>query len=103
MSDANRVAGEVVAYEVQLPKLTVGAHEPYPYGHILKLEVEVRVRGVAFEEAKDGGLVRIHRLSIEDVEVVDAYPPSQDHGTVTGSLAGMNGRPEELEPLTVPF
>lgn len=77
----------VVDFQSKLPAATVNS-DHYKSGTVLRLAVEVRVKGVGYEEDKDGNYVRVHKLGIQDIEVVSAYDPSAANDTVGGSLAG---------------
>lgn len=87
MSEALFEGNEVVDYQAKLPAVTVDC-DYYRSGTILRLAVEVRVKGVGYEEDKNGNYVRQHKLGIQDIEVVSAFDPSQQHDGISGSLAG---------------
>lgn len=80
--------GTVVSdFQAKLPTATVEC-DYYPAGTILRVAIEYRVKGVSYEEDKEGNFVRSHKLGIQDIEVVSSYDPSQAQDQVSGSLSG---------------
>lgn len=84
---------EVTEYQAKLPSMTVDC-DYYKSGTILRLAIEVRVKGVGYEEDKNGNYVRQHKLAIEDIEVVSSFDPASANDKVGGSLAGGAGNPD---------
>lgn len=93
--------------EGKLPQITLDMPEGYVRGTHLKLEVEVRVRHVHFDENKDGDLVRQHSFALEEVKLTDAFDPATRPNNVGGNSAGdawvdilvdfINGENDELD------
>ena len=84
---------EVTEYQAKLPSITVDC-DYYKSGTVLRLAVEVRVKGVGYEEDKDGNYVRQHKLAIQDIEVVSSFDPASANDKVAGSLASGAGNPD---------
>ena len=84
----------VVDFQAKLPAVTVDC-DYYPHGTVLRLAVEVRVKGVGHDEDKEGNFVRIHKLGIQDIEVVSSYNPADANDQVGGSLAGGAPLPDD--------
>jgi hypothetical protein len=85
---------KVVDFQAKLPAVTVECDD-YKRGTILRLAVEVRVKGVSHDEDKDGNLIRLHKMGIEDIEVVSAFDPEDSREGVSGSLAGGAPAPDD--------
>jgi len=83
----------VTDFQAKLPSATVEC-DYYPAGTILRVAIEYRVKGVGYEEDKEGNFVRSHKLGIQDIEVVSSYDPSQAQDQVGGSLSGDAGDPD---------
>ena len=81
----------VVDHQAKLPSITVDC-DYYPAGTVLRLAVEVRVKGVGYEEDKEGNFIRQHKLGIQDIEVVSSYNPAEAQDQVGGALA--SGAPD---------
>lgn len=98
--------GAVVRHmEGRLPAITLEMDEGYRRGTILRLALEVRVKGVGYDEVgKEGDLVRRHALALEGATLVAAYQPEDARDTVRGSASG-NPTPtqEEVDALGVGF
>lgn len=85
--------GEYVrAMEGKLPLITLEMPEGYARGTHLKLDVEVRVRNVRYEEIargeNKGDLVRQHIFALEEVRLVEAFDPDTRPENVGGSVSG---------------
>lgn len=97
----------VTEMEAKLPAITLGLAEGYPRGTHLKLEVEVRVRNVRYEEIArgehKGDLARVHVLALEQVQLLGAYTAQQLDPGVGGSAsaAAYEGAGEQPEPPTL--
>ena len=85
---------QVVDFQAKLPSVTVECDD-YKRGTILRLAVEVRVKGVSHDEDKDGNMVRLHKMGIEDIEVVAAFNPEDARDGASGSLAGGAPSPDD--------
>lgn len=79
---------DVVEWEMKLPGATVECDRSFKRGMVIRLAVEVRVRNVGYVERKDGTLTRVHQATLEDVSVVSAFNPSDNHENVGGNLSG---------------
>lgn len=82
--------------EGKLPALVLDMPEGYQRGTHLKMNVEVRIRHVLFNENKDGDLVRQHVFAIEDVQLTEAFDPATrpESSSVGGNSAG-DDEPED--------
>lgn len=87
--------GEFVrSFEGRLPAIQLDMPEGYRRGTHLKLEVEVRVRNIGYDEQKSrskdipGDLSRIHTFALEEVKLVDAFDPANRPTNVGGNSAG---------------
>lgn len=78
----------IVGNDLVLPRVVIEAPDGYKRGTILRLAVEVRVKGVRYSEDKNGDMVREHILSANDVSIVTAFDPSENRENVGGSLSG---------------
>lgn len=91
----------------RLPAVTMAMAEGYPRGTILRLQVEVRVRNVRYEEIvrgeHKGELVREHVLALESAQMVAAFSPEQDRSDVGGSASANGIDHEATEGLGVDF
>lgn len=84
--------GEYVrAMEGKLPAIALDMPEGYARGTHLKLEVEVRVRNVRYEEIRSGpdkgDLTRQHVFALEEVRLLGAYTPDEVDPGVGGSAS----------------
>lgn len=81
--------GEFVrSFEGKLPALTLDMPEGYVRGTHLKLELEVRVRNVHYDEmGKERDLTRMHQFALEEVRLTDAFDPAHRPDNVGGNLA----------------
>ena len=95
MSDQQFEGTTVTDYQAKLPSITVDC-DYYKAGTILRLAVEVRVKGVGYDEDKEGNWVRQHKLGIQDIEVVSSYDPADANDSVGGSSSG--GAPAPGDP-----
>lgn len=80
----------------KLPAITLEMEEGWPRNTHLKLEVEVRVRNIRYEEDRKGDLIREHTLVIEEVRMLGAYSPDEADPGVGGS-ASAAARAEDEE------
>lgn len=79
--------GELVrSFEGRLPALTLDMPEGYVRGTHLKLELEVRVRNVHYDEDKEKDLTRMHQFALEEVRLTDAFDPASRPNNVGGNL-----------------
>lgn len=87
-----------------LPRMVIEMPEGYRRGTHLRLNVEVRIKSVRYDEDRRGDLVRQHVLAIEGVELVSAFQPEQVHDDVGGSASAQAVPDEgEAEELGVKF
>lgn len=91
----------VVEFAVKMPGVTVDSPEGYRVGQTLRLAIEVRVKGVSYDENSEGFLTKTHKLGLEDVEVVAVYDRGEAHDTVGGSLSGAAASPGPDDDLPV--
>lgn len=77
----------VTKMEGKLPQLMLHMNGGYPRGTHLRLEVEVRVKGVVYHETK-ADFVRQHSLVVESIALRSAYDPATAADTVGGSASG---------------
>lgn len=87
MTNSMFEGAEVVDFQAKLPAVTV-ACDDYKRGSILRLALEVRVKGVRYEENKDGGMTRVHVLGVEAIDVLANFDPSANAAAVGGSASG---------------
>ena len=89
--------------EGRLPAITLEMPEGYARGTHLKMEVEVRVRNVRYEEIargpEKGDLVRQHVFALEEIKLLSAFDADQADPGVGGSASVGNqiGQVFELE------
>jgi len=78
----------VRAFEAKLPAITLDMPEGYLRGTHLRIDVEVRVRDVGYNEDKRGDLTRQHTLALEEIRLADAFDPANRPSNVGGNSAG---------------
>jgi hypothetical protein len=89
--------GEFVRFfESKLPALSLDMAVGYPRGTHIVLEVETRVRNVSYIEDKNGDLIRMHVLTLEEVREKEAFDPANRPTNVGGNSAGDAWVPELL-------
>lgn len=75
----------------KLPAITLAMEEGYRRGTHLKMQVEVRVRGVHYDEigsGKDKGeLVRVHTFVLEEARILGAMSDAEADPGVGGSAS----------------
>lgn len=98
---------DVVDWEVKLPGATVECDRSFKRGSIVRMAVEVRIKGVGYLENKEGKLIRTHAAVIEDVSFISSYDPSENRENVGGNLSGSasdegdGGEPSALGGLQI--
>lgn len=81
--------GDVVTdMEGRLPAITIDMAEGYLRNTHLRMEVEVRVKNVRYEEGPRGDLRRVHVFALEAVALKVAFRAEDAAGIVTGSASG---------------
>lgn len=79
---------DVVDWEVRFPSAVVETDRSFKRGSVIRLAVDVRVKNVSYVENRDGNLVRVHHVVMDDIEVVSTFAPGESRENVGGSLAG---------------
>lgn len=79
-------------FEGKLPALSMIMPEGYARGTHLKLQIEVRIRNVRYEEKSSKKnerpeLVRQHMFALEEIQLLGAYTPEEMDPGVGGSAA----------------
>jgi hypothetical protein len=65
----------ITKMEAKLQAFKVRLSSEYPPGTRLRLEAEVRVTGIWFNENRNGDLIRQHRFALENVSMRSVCPP----------------------------
>jgi len=79
--------GDVITgQEGRLPAVSFEMPDSYTRGTILRMEVEVRVKNVRYEEGRRGDLVRQHVLVLESIALKAAFQ-SHEEVSVGGSAS----------------
>lgn len=93
--------GDVVSDMVgKLPAMTVELGESYSRGTVLRMQIEVHVKSVRFEENRKGELEKHHVFALDDISLVSAFDPSADKSAVAGSASATPvPTPEDTEAL----
>lgn len=82
----------------KVPAITLEMPVGYMRGTHLKFEVEVRVRGVSYDEDRKGNLFAEHKLALEEVKLIGAYTAEQlDPGTGGSASVAAAGEDDEDE------
>lgn len=84
----------VTGTEGMISSMTLDMEAGYPIGTHLRLEVEVRVANVRYEEGKGrrkGDFIRRHVFATEAVTLTSAFLPSEESSAPTGNLGGSEG------------
>lgn len=71
----------------KFPALSIDLVEGYTKGTHLRLEVEVRVKNVQYNEDRHGNTIRQHVFSIESAQVKSAFRPEDVRDDVGGSAS----------------
>lgn len=90
----------IVDHVGRIPSVSVECPEAYARGTTLRLNVEVRVRGVRMEENKDGDIVRQVIFAVEDVSIDKVFTPEELSrmvlgGSAAGHLIALPAAPQE--------
>ncbi len=95
----------VVDMEGKVPAFVLDMAEGYLRGTHVRLELELRVKGVNYVEGKRGEVHRQHVFSVEAVEIKSAFDPNEAVDTVGGSAAAGAALPTEgdTEELGIQF
>jgi hypothetical protein len=94
----------VTQMEGRLPSISLEMDEGYKRGTILRLQVEVRVKNVRYEEGRNGELTRQHVFALDGVQLVAAFSPEEANDAVGGSASGQpTPTPEEVAELGLPI
>lgn len=84
----------------RLPSIALPMDNSYQRGTHLRLEVEVRVKGVRHEENRAGDVERHHIFALETVIVRSAFQPEDVADSVGGSASAFPPQqPEEVAEL----
>lgn len=78
----------VVEWELKMPATIIECDRSFKRGSVIRMAVEIRIRNVGYTENKDGTLTRTHQATLEDISVISAFDPSQNHENVGGNLSG---------------
>lgn len=90
----------VVDMEGRLPAIAMEMPEGYARGTHLRLNLEVRVKNVRYEENRKGDLVRQHVFALESVQLVSSFAPEDAWDGVGGSASATPEQTaEEVEEL----
>lgn len=93
--------GEFVRLMVgNLPSIAMEMPVGYARGTHLKMEIEVRVKGVRVDEGTGrhkGDLVRYHALALEEIKLIGAYTADQMDPGVGGSASIEAAKAEDQE------
>jgi hypothetical protein len=90
----------VTEMEGRLPAIVMEMPEGYPRGTHLRMNIEVRVKNVRYEENRKGDLVRQHVFALESVQLVSAFAAEEADDSVGGTASGkLVPGPEEAEEL----
>lgn len=81
----------------KLPAITLEMPVGYKRGTHLKFEVEVRVKGVAYDEDRKGNLFAEHKLALEEIKLIGAYTADQLDPGVGGSASVAEAGAEDEE------
>lgn len=82
----------VTEMEGRLPAVIMEMPEGYARGTHLRLNLEVRVKNVRYEENRKGDLTRQHVFALESIHLATAFSPEDAADSVGGSASG---RPEQ--------
>jgi len=82
--------------EGKLPAITLEMPEGYARNTHLRLDVEVRIRNVHYDETGKGDLKRIHLLALEEVRLASAHAAGELDAGVGGSASGEASQTEYL-------
>lgn len=95
--------GDVIsAMEGRMAPIVFDMPEGYARGTILRMEVEVRIKNVRYEEDRKGQLIRQHVLVLETIALKAAYQPHEAVEPVGGSAAPKQEQtPEEAEEIGI--
>lgn len=77
----------VTDMEGRIPALTLEMPEGYPRGTHVRMQVELRVKSVRYDENRKGDLVRVHVFALEEAQLVAAFNPADAASTVGGSAS----------------
>jgi hypothetical protein len=93
--------------EGKLPAITLAMAEGYPRGTIIRMQIEVRVRNIHYDEIKTkehrGELIRQHLFALESAQLVAAFSPEEDHTGAGGGASATAIDPEAAAELGVEF
>lgn len=90
----------VMGVSGRLPALTMDLAEGYTLNTHLRLELEVRVKGVRYEEDRRGNMTRQHIFAIETVNLKSAFRPEDARDDIGGS-ASAHPDPQPVAGVTL--
>ena len=85
----------ITEMEGRLPSISMEMLESYARGTHLRLNIEVRVKSVRYEENRKGDLVRQHVFALESVQLVSSFQPEEAADDVGGSASGKPSQTDE--------
>lgn len=92
----------VTEMEGRLPSVVMDMPEGYARGTHLRLNVEVRVKSIRYEENRQGDMVRQHVFALESVQLASAFAPEDADDQIGGSASAKPvPTPEETELLGI--
>ena len=74
-------------HDAKIRSITMEAPEGYEFGHVVKAEIELRVAKLEYETDKEGNLIRTAVMMVDSCHIKEAFDPSKDLATVTGSAS----------------
>jgi hypothetical protein len=83
-------------FEVHLPAVTVQAEQPFDLGTVLRLALQVRVKGWKVMENPRGELVHTVALTlVDEAQVVASFDPADTRDDTSGAASRTPSQPVE--------